>query len=248
VPRVLQEKVAHVVAVRAVVIDRLAPGRLVAVREIRAEVAQVIPLGPQMVVDHVQDHGQPRGVAGVDEVLEPLRAAVGMLHRENVRSVVSPVAIAWKLPDRHDFNRGYSQFNQVAKARDGCLEGSPAGEGADMDFVENKVRHARRSKYPLAPAVGSVVHHRRRAVHVVRLMVRGGVRPGDAAVQTVTVQVPRREPFGLHLPIAVRKFSMGRNAAPGATISSSTCFALGAQTRKTNPSPDRKCPISGGVI
>ena len=54
--RILQDKPAHPLAVRSVVVDGLAPGRVVAIGEvIRAEVAQVVPVGSEMVVDHVED-------------------------------------------------------------------------------------------------------------------------------------------------------------------------------------------------
>ena len=60
---VLDEEFAHAVARGTVEIERCSPRRVVAVREVRAELAQVVLLGPEMVVDHIEHHrdATPRG-------------------------------------------------------------------------------------------------------------------------------------------------------------------------------------------
>ena len=58
VPGVLDEVTPHARAVGPVEVDRGAPGRLVAVGEVRAVLAQVVALGAEVVVDHVEHDAQ----------------------------------------------------------------------------------------------------------------------------------------------------------------------------------------------
>ncbi len=54
--------------------DRLAPGRLAhGIEEARRGEMEVIPVGAEMVIDHVEKHHQPALMRGVDETLQPLR-------------------------------------------------------------------------------------------------------------------------------------------------------------------------------
>ncbi len=55
---VVDEIAPHLIAVRPVKVDCLSPRRLVPVGEIGREAPQVVPLGTEMIVDHVEDNGQ----------------------------------------------------------------------------------------------------------------------------------------------------------------------------------------------
>ena len=50
-----------------------APRRLVRLREVRSELAEVVAIRPEMVVDDVEDHAEPDLVARADQTLELLR-------------------------------------------------------------------------------------------------------------------------------------------------------------------------------
>ena len=89
--RVVNEEPAHVVAVRAVEIERQSPRRLVAVGEVRAVLAEIVSLGTEVVVDDVEEDGQAARVTGVDETLQRDRSAVRLLRRADVDAVVAPV-------------------------------------------------------------------------------------------------------------------------------------------------------------
>ena len=91
-PDVVQHVVAHRVAAVSVVVDRGAPRRLVAVIEVAAELAQVVPLRAEVVVDDVQEDGEALGVAGVHELLQAVRTAVAILRRVGEHAVIAPVA------------------------------------------------------------------------------------------------------------------------------------------------------------
>src|SRR5439155_720730 len=65
--RVLDEVAPYALGLWAVEVDRAAPRCAVAVGEVGPELAEVVSLGAEMVVDDVEEHRQPVGVAGVDE-------------------------------------------------------------------------------------------------------------------------------------------------------------------------------------
>ena len=77
IERVLDDELPHRRRCRAVVIDRVAPGRLVTVGEkVAARRAQIVPVRAEVIVDDVEHHREAARVRRVDEGLEPLRAAV----------------------------------------------------------------------------------------------------------------------------------------------------------------------------
>ena len=81
VDRVVHDVATDLVAVRSVEVEPVPPRRLIAVREIRTQLGEVVPLRAEMVVHHVEQHGEARTVCGVDQALEAVRPAVGALHR-----------------------------------------------------------------------------------------------------------------------------------------------------------------------
>ena len=96
---------AHSGAVRAVIVDRIAPRGAVLVGEVGAQAPQVVAFGTKVVVDHVHDHRQPLAVAGIDQPLQALDPAVGILCRVGINTVIAPVALAGELRDRQQFQR-----------------------------------------------------------------------------------------------------------------------------------------------
>src|SRR5918993_2636061 len=98
---VVAEESADFVASRAVEIHRIAPGRVMAMSEVRPEPAQVISSRPEVVVYDVENHRETMAVAGVDQPFEILRTPIGMMRGEQVDPVVSPAARARELADRH---------------------------------------------------------------------------------------------------------------------------------------------------
>ena len=77
-----------------------------------------------MVVDDVEDHAQAAPVAGVDEALQPVRAAVRLVHRVPADAVVAPVVHAVERVDRHQLDQVDAQLDQVVEAVDGRVEGA----------------------------------------------------------------------------------------------------------------------------
>ena len=120
--RVAAEVPADLVAPRPVVVDRLAPRRAVPVREVRAEPVQDVALGPEVVVDDVEDHGHPAFVAPLDEPPQPGRAAVGVMDGVREDAVVAPVPRAGELGHRHQLDRVHADRGEMVEVADQPVE------------------------------------------------------------------------------------------------------------------------------
>ncbi len=148
---VVQEKGAHLVAVRRVEVEGWAPGRGVLVREVGPEVRQIVSLGPQMIVHHIQDHGQAPGVTGVHQLAQGARTAVGVLHREGQDPVVAPVASPGELGRGHEAQAGDAQGRDLVQAGNDGPQGALRGEGPRMHFVKNEVLQGEPPPGPVGP-------------------------------------------------------------------------------------------------
>ena len=111
---VLDHEVTNRPRACAVEIDRVAPGRAVAIgEEVRSVGAEVIPLWSEMIVDHVEEHGDSALVRRFDEALEVLRAAVARIGRIGIDPIIAPSPAAAKIGDRHDFDRSDAEFGEM---------------------------------------------------------------------------------------------------------------------------------------
>ena len=102
----------------APVIDRAAPGSLRFREEGRRIAAEVISLGPEMIVDHVEKHHQPAQMGFVDQRLEIVRPSIGAVGRVPQHAVIAPVARAGEIGERHQFQRGDAGSHQMVELVD----------------------------------------------------------------------------------------------------------------------------------
>jgi hypothetical protein len=141
VERVVNEEVAHRAAMLAVEVDRGAPRRLVRlVEELRRVALEVVALGAEVVVDHVEQHHDAARVRFVHEPLEILRRSIGRVGRERQHAVVTPVARAGKVRHGHDLERRHARAREVVELADGRGEGALGREGADVQLVDDRLR------------------------------------------------------------------------------------------------------------
>ena len=160
----LAHPLADGVALLVVDVEARAPGRLVLVGEVRAEGHQRLGAGgADVVVDDVEDHGQARGVGGVDELLQAQRAAVGGLGGAQVDAVVAPAARARELGHGHQLDRGHAELGQLAQVRDRALERALGRERADVQLVDHGVLQAGDAEAAVGPLEGERVDDPRRA-------------------------------------------------------------------------------------
>ena len=107
VERVMDEKLAHLATAAAIEIDRRAPGCVVPFGEERAGVeVEIIPLRPEVVIDHIQQDHQAARVRRLHQGFEVIGAPVAAVGGVGQDTVVSPVARARKIRHGHEFDGG----------------------------------------------------------------------------------------------------------------------------------------------
>ena len=62
--------------VGGVEVDGVSPRRAVVIGEVRTEGGEVVPLGPEVVVDDIEQHREPGAVGGIDEGAQIVGVAV----------------------------------------------------------------------------------------------------------------------------------------------------------------------------
>ena len=185
--RVLDEVAPHAVAVRTVVVERAAPRCAVAVGEVRPEVAEIVPLGTEVVVDDVEDDRQPMGVTGVHQAAQPAGPAIGRLRREQMDTVVTPVARAGKLGHRHELDRRHAQLHQLGQMRHDGLERAGARERAHVQLVDHEIGRRVTAETLIRPGERRRVHDHGGTVDALRLEAGHRIGPVVLAVETILV-------------------------------------------------------------
>jgi len=179
---ILHEELADVRVANTVEVDPRSPRRLVPIGEKRLGVgAQVVPLGPEVIVDDVEQHAQAACVRCIDEGLQLVGRPVCVLRCEQKHAVVSPVARAGRLGERHEFDRGDTECRQfVEPARRGSV-GSLGRERTQVEFVQDDLVPRPAGPVHGLPRVAARVNDHARRVHSSGLEARRGV--GHAQVE-----------------------------------------------------------------
>ena len=173
---VLDDEIADRARVRTVVIDRVAPRRLVTAGEKVGRVEpQIVPVRAEVIVDDVEQNRDAAPMRGLDEGLEPLRAPVGRVGRIEADAVVAPAAAAAEVGDRHQLDRGHAEGGQVIELFGRGVERPLGRERADMQFIENRVLPAK-ARPGVVPRISGGIDRLARPVHVLRLEPGSGVR------------------------------------------------------------------------
>src|SRR5690349_24585830 len=93
-----------------------------------------------MVVDDVEDDGQAARMGGVYEALQTVWAAVGLMGRPQVDTVVPPSVTAGEGRDGQQLHRVYAERHQMVEAVDSGVERPLRRERADVHLVEDAPR------------------------------------------------------------------------------------------------------------
>ncbi len=174
--RALEHPLADRVGVAVVVVHRLAPRRLVVRGEVGAEALEPLHSGgSDVVVDDVEQHREALAVGGVDEPLQALRPAVGVVRRADVDAVVAPAVAAGEGGQRHQLDRRDAELAQPGQVLDRGVERALRSERADVQLVEHRVAQGRRLEAVVGPAEGPRVEQPRAAAQAVGLPARRGV-------------------------------------------------------------------------
>ena len=132
---VVDDEPAYLVAAGSVEVDRRAPVGLVPLGEVRPELGQVVACRAEVVVDDVHDHAEAIRVCRVDQPLQPIGPAVGVMRGEQVHPVIAPAARAGELGDRQQLDRVHAEADQVAEVPDRPVERPLGRERADVALI-----------------------------------------------------------------------------------------------------------------
>ena len=188
--RVVHKEVAHRAARRTVEIDRRAPRCVPVLAEERLGIEmQVVAVGPEVVVDHVEQHHQPARVRCLHQRLQVIGRAVTCIRCEQQHAVVAPVAPARKVGHRHHLDRRDAQLHQVVEAIDRRDERALRRERADMQFVHHRLVPRAAAPIGVAPCMRARVDQHAGPVHVVGIEARGRIGYPQAAVDAKRVAV-----------------------------------------------------------
>ena len=139
---VVAEEAADFEAAAVFEIDGVAPRRVVCGGEVGAEFREVVAGGAEVVVDDVEENGEPVGVAGIDEALEGIGPAVGFVRGEEIDAVVAPALDSGKGIDGHELDVGDAEVAERIELRLRGVECAFGREGADMELIEMALRKA----------------------------------------------------------------------------------------------------------
>ncbi len=105
-----------------------------------------------MVVNHVEQHGEPPRVGRVHKPLQPIRSTIGLMHRIQCDAVITPPIVTRESIQRHQLDVRYAQFDQRIQLPDRRIERALACEGPDVQLVEDRTRQRIRLKPCIRPA------------------------------------------------------------------------------------------------
>ncbi len=142
----------------------------------------------EVVVNHVQDHAEPQLVSLIDEPAHVVGAAVNVIGRIEIHSVVAPTEIAGKLGDGHDLDRGDAKLDQPRKA---IGRGSPFSFLCECSQVQ-LVKHLALQPQPfpvlVMPGKAARVDHLRGTMRTLGLKSGSRVGIAIAAARPVAIQ------------------------------------------------------------
>jgi len=156
--------------------DGRAPGRVtLGVEEGRRDARQDVPDRAEVVVDDVEQDHDAMGMGGVDEGLQVVRRAIGRVRRIEEHAVIAPSAPAGELRDGHQLDRGDADMAKMRQAADCRLEGPFLREGADMQFIKDRLFPRPALPARLPPGIGGGIDEEGAAFEVFYLCPRCGI-------------------------------------------------------------------------
>ena len=191
VQRVFEKVAPHLVAVGAIVVDRLSPRRAVTIGEIRTIGGQVIPLGTEVVVDNIQRDRESARMNCIDQPLQASWSAIRVLRRKRVNSVIAPISRTGKLCNRHEFYRGDAELDESIEMWNQSLKRSFLRIGPGVDFIEDAALERHANPMFVSPHQGTRIHQLRRPVHALRLKSGNGVRQLSRIVDAIEILCAR---------------------------------------------------------
>ena len=175
-----QHQLADRRGLRSIEVERLTPFVAVAVGEVLARKAsQVVAIGPEVVVDHIEQDSKTMAVGLVHELPQIVRAAVQACRREPADAVVAPTELTGELRDWHQLNRTDAEPLQTFEMDRGGCPGAFRRERARVQLVKREPLHSQTRPAGVAPDIAGWIDELGQAVRPVGLISRGrvGIHP-----------------------------------------------------------------------
>src|SRR5229473_1350312 len=125
-----------------------------------------------MIVDDVEDDGDPEGMGAVDKAAELIRPAVEPGWCEEVDAVVSPAEPAREFRHGHNFEAGNTELGESRQLTQSGFPAALRGEGADMHLVDDEVLARDPAPRSVGPSEVPGIDDFRRSVRSFRLKPR----------------------------------------------------------------------------
>ena len=129
-----------------------------------------------MIVDDIEDHGDPEGMSVVYKAAKVLGPAVQAGRREEVDAVISPAEPTCELRHGHNFNAGDTEFCESRQLTRSRLPAPLRSEGADMHLVDHQLLTCDTAPSNVGPSEAFRIDDLRRPVWSFRLKSRRRVR------------------------------------------------------------------------
>ncbi len=162
--RVVDEETTHLGLAE---VDGTAPWRAAAAVEERGCVLlQQIAHGPEVVVNHIQQHRHALPMRGVDQCFQRFWPTVGLGRCIGKNAVIAPVAASRELRHRHQLKCGDTHRGERGQLRTQTIEAAAA---AEMDFVDDQLVPGPALPVGRQPCVVVFGQDRARSFHAMRL-------------------------------------------------------------------------------
>ncbi len=212
----MDEEATYRLAAGPVEVDGRAPGGVMACgEELGGIEVQEVALGAEVVVDDVQQDHQALAVGRPDQVLEVFRAAVAAVGSEGQHPVVAPIAGAVEVGDGHELDGGDAQLDQVVQALGDGGKAALRREGADVQFVDDRLFPRSSPPLGIGPAPTPRVDDLAGTEHVLGLETGGGIGHPWPTVDAITITAAGRGPVGHQAEPAVRLAAQGQDGLTG---------------------------------
>src|SRR5438874_2248957 len=111
---VLDEEIAHRLAVRPIEVEGVSPGGAVLLRDVPGSVnAGVVAVGSKVVVDNVEKDREVQPMSGIDEAAQIVRRPVTACRGEQTDAVITPAALSGEVAQRHQLDGADAETFEV---------------------------------------------------------------------------------------------------------------------------------------
>ena len=125
-------------AIWAIEVNSVAPRSAMAIgKKLRRVRPQIIPFRAKVVVDHIQQNHESAVMRALNQIFKIFGTAISAIGSEWENAVISPIALAGKVGDRHYFERRDSNIRKIVEPLASRGKSSGWRKRSDMQFVDD---------------------------------------------------------------------------------------------------------------